>query len=468
MYWQSQVIDEEMLESEFERMLKLFDPEDSLTEEERMKKKDALRQEKQGTISQGDIAGYIHYMAPVLRELHRVLKPTGSIYLHCDFHANAHLRILMDEIFGVAVFRNEITWPRTLVVKGTSSQFGRSTDRILFYTKSNDFCFNEIRCPLPERSIKRDYKNVEPGSSPKKLHFKDRGIVEAPTGQRFIWSQDTYDERYEDNHYCVYWTRNNVPRRKLYLDEHEGVPVNELWTDILPLMPTSNERLGYPTQKPESLLERIILASSNRGDIVLDPFLGGGTTCVVAQRLGRKYIGIDISPRACAMTVKNFERYGVKIDYDELNFDYKKVLTTMEMMSELGAYTHARYEAWVRAALGFKDKKSSDRIGVDGIKYKEKKVVGRRVYDQFLEVKKWKAKVGRSTVSKLAGDMQSQGVRKGIIVANHFTRDARRRVGVLAREGINIRLVLIDDVVEHKEELMRDPTLTDFFTQEAE
>ena len=168
------------------------------------------------------------------------------------------------------------------------------------------------------------------------------------------------------------------------------------------------------------------------------------------------------------MTVKNFERYGVTIDYNKLNFDYPKVVTTMEIMSELGKMSHAKYEAWVRNALGFKDKKRSDMIGVDGIKYMDKKITGKRVLDEFLEVKKWKAKVGRSVVSKIVGDMQAHSVRKGVIVANQFSRDARKRVDVLAKEGIHIKLRLIDDVIEENEKLMRDPTLIDFYTEESE
>jgi DNA modification methylase len=423
MYWQSGTIDEKTLDGEFERMLRLFDPDNKLDDEARLKKRGELRREKQGRISQGDIAGYTHYMAPILRELYRVLKPTGSIYLHCDFHANAHLRILMDDIFGANNFQNEIIWSyRT--GGATKKRWSRKHDTILFYTKTRRYVFNPQKEKAYTKSKGRKAGIVDYGAGTAEFFEDDKGVY------NLVFARDVWD----------------IP----YINSQ------------------ALERLGYPTQKPEKLLERIIMASSNEGDVVLDPFVGGGTTCVVAQRMKRKYIGIDISPRACAMTVRNFERYGVDIDYTELNFDYPKVVTTMELLASLGKMDHTKYEAWVRNALGFKDKKLSDRIGVDGIKYKERKVAGRRVYDEFLEVKKWKSKVGRSVVSKLAGDMQAHGVRKGIIVANRFSGDATRRAEVLATEGIIIRLTLIDLVIEHNEELMSDPTLIDFYTEEEE
>lgn len=466
MYWQSQEIDEEMLDADFERILKVFDPDNILDEEARLNKKADLRREKQGRISQGDIEGYIHYMAPILRELHRVLKPKGSIYLHCDFHASAHLRILMDEIFGEKNFQNEIIWNYRRFsqssVKG--KRFERTFDSILFYSKSSDYDFNpfyvKIQIPLDEAKS-RGFRQDDNG------WFKT-----APTGLGIGgYSQAAVDEM--DKKGLIHWTSGGKPRKKYYRESDDKFVYDEkmvgaVWTSVPDMMHSGTERLGYPTQKPEALLERIINASSNEGDVVLDPFVGGGTTCVVAHRLNRKYIGIDISPRACAMTVKNFERYGVTIDEIDLdNFDYPKVVKTMELMSKLGEMTHAKYEAWVRNVLGFKDKRRSDRIGVDGIKYKEKKIAGVLVFDEFLEVKKWKAKVGRSVVSKLAGDMQAEGVRKGIIVANRFSRNALRRVDVLAKEGVIIKLRLIDDVVEQNEELMKDPTLIDFITEEV-
>ena len=265
------------------------------------------------------IEKYISWITPILNECHKVLKNTGSIYLHCDYHANAHLRILMDKIFGENNFRNEIIWKRTDRIKGTSNNFGVINDTILFYTKSKIFTFNKEKHKLSQFNINRDYKNVEvetgrrynhgglflPGNSPKTLFFRDHSIsITAPYQKRFRWSQETYDKHYKENPLCIHWTKNGLPRYKIYLDEHKGIPITNIWDDINEISTLSDEKLDYPTQKPEALLERIIKASSKEGDIVLDPFCGSGTTLSVAKKLDRKWIGIDKSKKACEISEK--------------------------------------------------------------------------------------------------------------------------------------------------------------------
>lgn len=403
-YWSQEQVSEHLLTEELARAVNALPSSIPVTDELVAEMKDNLRRELQGRITQGSIYAYKNFMYPILRHLHRVLKKTGSLYIHCDFHANAHLRLMLDNIFGEGNFQNEIIWSyRT----GGASQrrWSRKHDTILFYTKSSRYTFN----PQKEKAYT-------------KAKGRKAGIVDYGKGTAEFFED-------EDGVFNL-------------------VVARDVW-DIPYINSQAHERLGYPTQKPEAILEKIIVASSNEGDIVLDPFVGGGTACVVAHRLNRKWIGIDISARACAMTVHNFERYGYDIDYSTFDFDYKKEWKAMELMSELGAMTHDKYEKWVRDRLGFSDKKRSDQIGVDGIKYSGRKVAGKPVMTEFLEVKKWQAKVGRAVVSKLIGHMVLHNVKRALIVANHFTRDAKAEAkSALRKQDLQIDLVLIDDVLE--------------------
>jgi DNA modification methylase len=206
------------------------------------------------------VAAYIAYMKPRLRELHRVLKPSGSLYYHCDWHSSHYVKVLLDgeDLFGYGNFQNEIAWCYRSGGASPKKRFSRKHDTILFYSKTADYTFNGLR----EKSYNRGLKPY-----------------------RFQGVREFQDEAgwYTDVGMKDYWEINMVGR-------------------------TSRERLDYPTQKPEALLERIIKASSNEGDTVLDAFCGSGTTLVMAQRLKRRWIGIDISPAACKLAGKRLDR----------------------------------------------------------------------------------------------------------------------------------------------------------------
>ena len=251
------------------------------------------------------LAAYLINMALRLRAMRRVLKPTGSIYLHCDPTASHYLKLLMDAVFGRKNFRNEIVWKRT-TGKGAPvarRTFGNGTDTILFYSNSNATTFN-----MPK---------VMPDKAPKFKHIDENGHYRAVTpllGDKLIG--DSYfewrgrnpvngwrisKEKLEDLHVrgLIHYNSAGKPYRKQYEHEYKGIDATNLWADIPIAM--GKERLGYPTQKPLALLERIIKASSNPGDIVLDPFCGCGTTVHAAEALGRQWIGIDISPFAAGL-----------------------------------------------------------------------------------------------------------------------------------------------------------------------
>jgi len=253
---------------------------------------------------------YLVMMAIRLVELQRILKPTGSIYLHCDPTARHYLKLVMDAVFGIMHFKNETVWQR-FHFHADAKRFGKVTDRILFYTKSDKYIFNLLRRPYSDWYVnnKFNYKDKDG----RRFALSDlnppggRGPIYEYCGVTKPWryTEGKMLELDRKGHIYKKW---KVPRLKRFLDEQEGQVVHEIWDDIAPINSMAKERLGYPTQKPEALLERIIKASSNEGDIVLDPFCDCGTTIAVAERLNRKWIGIDITNLAITLN----ERIRVK------------------------------------------------------------------------------------------------------------------------------------------------------------
>lgn len=258
------------------------------------------------------VTAYLTMMAPRLAELHRVLKPTGSLYLHCDPTAGPYLRVLMDAVFGPVNFRNEIVWKRS-DAKGDTGQgakhFGRVNDTLLFYSKSSDYAFNPLYGPLNEGYVERFYRYKDPDGRRYKLDNMLGPGGAAKGNPRYEVMGVTRYWRFSKEHMQalieagrVIQTRpGTVPMYKRYLDESKGTPLTTNWSDISLIRGWSQEKLGYSTQKPLALLERIISASSNPGDVVLDPFCGCGTAVHAAQKLGRRWIGIDITPLATGL-----------------------------------------------------------------------------------------------------------------------------------------------------------------------
>ena len=252
---------------------------------------------------------YLTMMAVRLMEMRRLLKPTGSIYLHCDPTASHYLKLLMDAIFGAGNFRNEIVWKRA-DSKGDTGQgarhFGRVNDTILFYARSKDGIFNRQYGPLDADYVERFYRHTDsdgrrykldnmlgPGGAAKgNPQYEVMGVT-----RYWRYSQERMQQLIDEGR-VIQTNPGTVPMYKRYLDESLGKPFTTNWADISFIRGWSKERIGYPTQKPLALLERIIRASSNEGDVVLDPFCGCATACVAADKLGRQWVGIDISPKA--------------------------------------------------------------------------------------------------------------------------------------------------------------------------
>ena len=240
---------------------------------------------------------YLKWCEQWIKECRRVLKPTGSLYLHCDPTASHYLKILMDNIFGIKNFRNEIIWRRDIAGKGgkgVSSQYPRNSDTILFYSMSNVFLFKQLTEELTDKQ-KSNYTLVEPVT-----HRKFKAV------QLGNYSVNSIKRMEKEN--LIYVSKTGKEYKKYYLDEAKSL-IDCIWTDIYGFgtRTTAKERCGYPTQKPEALLERIIKASSNEGDLVLDPFCGSGTTCVAAKKLNRNYIGIDVSNKAIDISKKRIK-----------------------------------------------------------------------------------------------------------------------------------------------------------------
>lgn len=323
-------------------------------------------------LGESDMLAYLSMMAPRLIELRRVLKPAGSIYLHCDPTASHYLKILMDAIFGTVHFRNEIIWKRTSGRKSVS-QFGRIHDVILFFSKTGETTWNPPAVAQdaetarghdmmvgPEGEIFR-YSDFSGGGPGPPRRFGDRGEMAPPAGRHWMFDQEGVDRLMKEGR--IAFSKGGRPR---LLTPITGVQVNDVWTDIEPINAAAAERQHYPTQKPKALLERIIAASTDEGDTVLDPFCGCGTTVDAAQALKRAWIGIDITHLAIGL-VKNRLRdvYG-----DEIRKTYRVIGEPVSVpdAERLAAEDPYQFQWWALGLVSARpteQKKGADR-GIDG------------------------------------------------------------------------------------------------------
>jgi site-specific DNA-methyltransferase (adenine-specific) len=273
-------------------------------------------------LGRNQMLAYLVMMTARLIELHRVLKPTGSLYLHCDPTASHYLKMILDTIFGVQNFQNEIIWKRTSSHNDAKRKYGDVSDTILFYAKSSSFLFNVQHAEYDPSYIENFYRHVEPDG---RRYMSDNLVSPNPRPNltyeykgfpphRYGWkvSLEKMEKLDREGRLIFPSKPDGRIRIKKYLDEMPGVPVANVWTDIPPVQAQAAERLGYPTQKPLALLERIISASSNPGDTILDPFAGCGTAVAAAQKLDRRWIGIDVTHLAITVQKRQLDRlYGL-------------------------------------------------------------------------------------------------------------------------------------------------------------
>ena len=264
-------------------------------------------------IGRNAMLAYLVMMTPRLVELRRVLKPTGSLYLHCDPTASHYLKLLLDTVFGKENFRTEIVWKRTSAHSDTRQgreQHGRIHDVLLYYTKGNSWTWNPIYTAYDQEYVDNFYKHIEPETGRRYTLDNISGPGGAAKGNpsyevmgvtRYWRYSQQRMQQLIDAGKIVQTRPGAVPRYKRYLDEMPGISLQDIWNDIGPIPSQASERLGYPTQKPVGLLERIISSSSNEGDVILDPFCGCGTAVAAAQKLNRQWLGIDVTHLAVAL-----------------------------------------------------------------------------------------------------------------------------------------------------------------------
>ena len=262
---------------------------------------------------------YLQFMYERLILMRELLADNGSIYVHCDQRMNSYLRLAMDEIFGRSFFVNEIIWKKIRSSKGQANGFGNVHDTIYFFSKSDNYLHNKQYTSHDPKRLDSHYNLIDEKTgqryqladftqkgSGKPRYFGDKGLMAPPPGKHWIWSQERINEALEKG--LIIFTQSGKPRVKRFLDESKGKPVEDIWIDIFPINSQASESIGYPTQKPETLLERIIEASSNENSIILDCFVGSGTTAAVAEKLGRRWIAADINKGAIQTTIKRLQK----------------------------------------------------------------------------------------------------------------------------------------------------------------
>ncbi len=323
--------------------------------------------------TQPELLAYLVYMFYRLLEMRRILHPYGSIYLHCDPHVSHYMKVIMDSIFRHENFRNEIIWKRTNAKGLAFTRLPSNHDVILRYSKSDKFTWNPQYANHDADYIKKFYRYVEPETGRRYT----LGDITNPNRDRpnltydflgvkrvWRWTKERMHAAY-DKGLIVQSKPGSVPRLKRYLDEQEGTPLDDVWVDIRPVQSQAKERLGYPTQKPLALLQRIIASSTNKGDIVFDPFCGCGTAIYASHMLDRKWIGCDIAILSINL-VQNvlLERYGLQ---EGKHYRVDGIPRSVEAAHKLFNDDPRQFQHWaVELAGGFASAKYSGDKGIDG------------------------------------------------------------------------------------------------------
>jgi len=442
-------------------------------------------------LGQNDMMAYLTMMAIRLRQLHRVLKPTGSVYLHCDPTASHYLKLVLDAIFGPTKFRTEIIWKRSSAHSDTRQgrkQHGRIHDVLLFYTKGDEWQWNPMHTPYDPEYVAERFRNADAHG-----RYKDADLTAAKPGgdtsyewrvkrrSRGEWTHDLSNEwespkdgweyrtvRPSPGRYWAYSRTNMIafaeddrlhyfssgmPRLKQYAEDLPGIGLQDLWSDIPPINSQAQERLGYPTQKPEALLERVLTTSSNEGEIVLDPFCGCGTTISVAERLHRRWIGIDVTHLAISLIRHRLQSaFGSKLAPYEVVGDPKD----LEGARALAEVNRHQFEWWALSlveARPAQDKKKGADAGVDGYVYffddksgqakkiamqvKSGHVGASQIRDLKGAIEREKAAIGGFiTLEEPTAPMKKEAASAGFYVPENFPRMKCPRVQILTIEEL--------------------------------
>jgi DNA modification methylase len=419
---------------------------------------------------------YIEFMRPRCVELARVLKKTGSFYYHCDWHASHYVKVMLDQILGENNFQNEIVWKRTSA-HNDPHRYGNIHDTILFYAQTKEgFTWN------PQyTAYTKEYVDAEWQELPSGRFFKGENMLDPQNkmeefdfkgttarwrtnreGMMELWNAPQTEV--PNSHGRVLLRKDGLPRKRcriVFLDELPGVALQSWWGDISPLAGGSRERLGYPTQKPLPLLERIIKSSSNENDIVLDAFCGCGTALVAAQTLNRQWIGIDISPTACRVMAKRL-RDVCRMKEDENYWLHGKGFVVRDLPwteKQLRTIPPFEFENWAVIALGgIPNKTQVGDMGIDGRIYpigSEPTAAGKEAgqldfMDDWYPIQvKQMDKTGRPDIDKFEAAMMRTKRKKGFFVSFDFSSDALREIDqFFRREHIMIIPLTVKDILE--------------------
>ena len=348
-----------------------------------------MMQAMHSAVGENPLMAYLSMMAVRLVELHRVLKPTGSLYLHCDPTASHYLKLVLDAVFGAEQFLNEITWKRTFA-HGSARRFGPVHDTIFFYSKNGHNRWQDLKIGHDDTYVSKHFRTIDESTGERfqAISLTGAGTRKGESGKpwrdvdptavgrhwaipRAILAKEGLDatgtmEALDALNKAgrIYWPskEGGTPRLKWFVSDLEGARLGDVWTDIPPISAQAKERLGYPTQKPRALLERIIAASSNPGDVVLDPFCGCGTAVDAAQKLGRRWLGIDVTHIAIGMIEDR-----MRVGYPGIEFETLGVPRDIDSALRLAADDKHQFQQWACWKVGGypRDKKGGDK-GVDG------------------------------------------------------------------------------------------------------
>lgn len=416
-------------------------------------------------LGENDMMAYLAMMAIRLIELHRVLKPTGSLYLHCDPTASHYLKILLDAVFGKDKFRNEIVWKRTSAHSNATQRVASVHDLLLLYGKSESFTYNQQYSPYepgyvaehfvhrdPDGRVFRRSDLVNPSVRPNLRYdyLASNGRLYKPHPNGWKVSLDVMQQLDRGGRLFFPAKEDARLRKKIYLDESPGVPLTDYWGDLPPIHASASERLGYPTQKPVALLERILAMSSDPGDVVLDPFCGCGTTVHTAQKLGRQWIGIDVTPLAINLIKRRLsEAFG-----KEAQFQVIGLPQDLDGARSLFEQDPHAFQLWavslIPDAQPWKGGKKGSDTGIDGqvyfrtekseshrgmISVKGGKNVGvAMIRDLGHVVEREKAAIGFFiTLTPPTRDMETEAVKAGFFETD---RGRFRKLQILTVEGL--------------------------------
>jgi len=423
---------------------------------------------------------YIEFMRPRCEQLVRVLKFTGSFYYHCDWHASHYVKVMLDQLFGEGNFQNELIWKRTTAHADTKG-FGHVHDVLFRYSNSGKPTFNVELKPYDQTYLDGFFIHEDEHVATRGKHRRDnltgaglrngetghvwRGLDPAKIGAGRHWMRPPRDlELLAEDGRIYFPPGGGTPSLKRYVNELKGVPIDSIWDDIPSLGNMgvrAREALGYPTQKPVALLERIINASSNPNDIVLDAFCGCGTALIAAENLGRQWIGIDISPTSCRVMAKRL-RDLTKLREDEAlwkagrGFIVRDLPWTVEKLRKIPPF---EFENWAVIALGgIPNKAQVGDMGIDGriyplssIPQKSGKAAGELDFMDVwypLQVKQ-KDKAGRPDIDMFEAVLMREDRTKGFIVAFDFTSDALREIGAFfKREHRTIVALTVQEILD--------------------